>query len=247
MKKLSMVLMIVCLILVNMTLVFASSESKNISTGIPKSVLIKADSKVIRDEIPEIKAWETDLEGNTIEVTPKNMNLSSKDENIVFRPPNDGYVYLFSSYVSNTAKRNWYYENLGTFRFSNKTKEPITNVKYEQTSNRTSHWGVSSNISGEGKIGISFLGEVNVKLGAEADYSRSWTKGNIYGANFTVPKQTVYYLTNYQVGLNSNGTLLYNKYHPSGGSAGVYTESAGGTAVSKSDVSIEVTDTQPIK
>lgn len=249
MKKFSTVLMVILLISLSTTSVFANTESANMTTGIPKSVLEKADSKVTsnKDEIPEIKAWETDLSGNTIEVTPKSMQLNSKDPVSVFAPPKDGYVYLFNSYISSSAKKNWYYENLGTFRFSNQTSTPIKNVKYEQTISKTSKWSVSSNISGEAKIGNSFLGQIKAKLGAEGAYSRSWTKGNTYGASYTVPARTIYYLTNYQVGLNSNGKLLYNKYHPSGGSAGVYTESAGGTAVSKSDISIEVTASEPIR
>lgn len=246
-KRFCIVFMIVCLILVNTNLVFASTESNDLTTGVPESILKKADSKVIRHEIPEIKAWETDAEGNTIEIVPKNMKLISNETINLFSPPNDGYIYKFTKYVSQNATKNWYYENLGTFRFSNRTQTPVNNVNYTQERQRQSQWSVSGNISGSTAVKVKFLAEIKVQLGVEGSYSRTWQKNFTYGASYTVPPMTTYYLTNYQVGLNSNGYLVYDKWHPEGYIVGTYTESCGGTAVSTSDVHIELTDQEPIR
>ena len=108
-------------------------------------------------------------------------------------------------------------------------------------------WSVSASISGTSTIGNKFLAAVEVKVGAGVGREKMWNSGTTHGINYKVPAKTIYYLTNYQVGYNGGGYLLYNKYHPSGASAGVYTESAGGTAVSKNDVNIELTASEPIK
>lgn len=104
-------------------------------------------------------------------------------------------------------------------------------------------WSVGANISGEAKIGNSFLGGITTKLGGSYNKSKTWTAGKKYGGTYTVKPNTTVILTNYQVGGYSSGILTWSKYHSLGANVGMYSETANGTAVSTSDVNIELSNT----
>lgn len=54
------------------------------------------------------------------------------------------------------------------------------------------------------------------------------------------------FITNYQVGVNSRGALIYDKRTPSGAKCGEYKEITGGTVLNNTDLSIEITDLEPM-
>lgn len=237
MKKISIILSILASMAITST-IFVKAQAQEIpSQNIPKVILDEIEQKVEnnKNEIEEIKAWETDLNGNIKEVEPISHTFNSK------KPPSDGYRYVFNAYFPGSARKNWNYKNLGSFRVRN-TSSSVAKASYEQQSTTTSNWNVGANISAEATIGNSFLGGVTTKLGGSFGKSRTWTAGKKYGIAYDVKPNTTVLLTNYQVGGYSTGTLTWNKYHSSGANVGMYSETANGTAVSTSDVNIELTN-----
>ncbi|PZD96547.1 hypothetical protein DNH61_07020 [Paenibacillus sambharensis] len=230
--------------------VFALTTFSAYASEIPSHVQDMADSKVSQKQpIPEIRAWETDMNGNKREVVPlsKRSQLSQKGVSIMAPPSGDGYTYSFDSYQPNITTRDWRYKNLGTFRYVNGLSTVAT-IQYEQQNSTTGTWSVGANISGSTTIKAAFLGKISVEIGGSWDTSREWTKGTKYGASQPIPAKTTAYLTNYQVAANSKGVLVWKKYAPGGTSqVGQYTETAGGYAVSKSDINVEVTSTEPVR
>lgn len=219
--------------------------------AIPQEVIDKANEKVemSENEVEEVKAWEEDLNGNIKEVAPlsERNNDDKSGEISLFAVPKDGYKYTFDKYEKKSPKKNWYLKNMGTFRLANKVKT-VLKGQYVQEETVISNWKVSTNLSVKGKIGSSFLGGIEATLGGSFDYSKTATKGKKYGVEQKVPPKTIHYLTAYSVGGYDNGRLKYKKYSPSGSSlVGYYYENASGTAVSKTDLNIEVTDTDIIK
>ncbi|MCM3270343.1 hypothetical protein ACJ7K1_04430 [Paenibacillus elgii] len=214
-----------------------SSVYANAQEKIPSEVQELADSKVSQKQpIPEIRAWETDLNGNITEVVPLSKRISTMG------PPSDGYTYSFESYNPNYVTKDWRYQNLGTFRYQNSTSGDAS-IQYEQTYTTSGKWNVGVNISGSADIKAAFFAKLTVNLGGSWGYERQWTSGTKYGANQTVKPYTTVFLTNYQVAANSSGILTWRKYASSGSQVGVYQETAGGYAVSMNDVNIEVTST----
>jgi hypothetical protein len=227
-------------------LVFSMTMPTAFASDIPSSVQSAADAKVSQNEsIPELRAWETDLNGNIKEVVP--LSLRTKSGITIMSPPsNDGMTYVFSGYQkSATPTRDWHYKNLGIFRYVNGLNTKA-NITYEQTASNQGSWSVGLNISADAKARLAFFGEIEYSIGGKWDMSRSWTKGTKYGATQEIPPKTTAYLTNYQVAANSNGLLVWNRYTANGGSLGTYSETAGGYAISMSDVNIEVTSTEPV-
>ncbi|MDP9750676.1 hypothetical protein [Thermoanaerobacter pentosaceus] len=248
MKKIILLLMILVFTLfINAYFVYANDLSNGNDNTIPDSVLEKVKSKVEKSQfkLPEIRAWEIDKDGSKREVIPKSIK---NNNNLIstMGVPNDGYIYVFDHYDPNYASKNWHYASAGTYRLANYTNTPI-NGTYKQLNTKQIYWNVSANVSGETTVGNGFLAGIKLKTGVEVDRSQTWYAGKEYGVAFTVPPRTVYYLTNYQVGINSSGLLYWKKYSPSGTSwLGWYTETAGGTVIDKDDINIEVTDSEPM-
>lgn len=223
----------------------ASSSKKN---DIPKEVLEKVKKTEAENQfiIPETKAWEVSLDGEVTDVTP----ISEVTENpysgiSVMAVPSDGYNYSFSYYDVNSPKRNWKYKSAGTVRVAN-TRSTSVNFTYTQQENTTTSWNVSSTISGTTSVKASFLGELELTMGLTTDANKSWSKGTSYGISTSVPGNSTAYLTAYAVGINDYGKLVYKKYTKSGSLVGYYYESAGGTAISKNDANIELTNVDPL-
>ncbi|MCR8844650.1 hypothetical protein NQ117_13250 [Paenibacillus sp. SC116] len=228
------------------TLHSTAYATSTVSIELPNEVLEKV--KQAENEqvftIPEIKAWETDLDGVTREVEP--LHLSGSENSTLAPPVGNGYNYVFSHYDQSRMSKDWKYKSIGTYKISNKYSTPLQ-ASYTQTTTATSNWNVSANIAGEATIGNSFLGKIEVTAGASV--SKQWTyhSGATYGITQTIPANSVAYISAYSVGYNSGGTLVWNKYdidymtH-----LGTYKESASGTAISKNDVSVEISSTQPI-
>ncbi|MBQ6447030.1 hypothetical protein KGR20_15750 [Cytobacillus oceanisediminis] len=219
--------------------------------SIPQEVIDLANEKVeiSENEVEEIKAWEEDLNGNITEVTPlsERNNGVKSGEISLFAPPKDGYTYSFDSYVKNSPRKDWYFQNLGVFRIANKNTVKAE-AQYEQQETVTTNWKVSANLSGKGTIGKSFLAGIEATIGGSYDYSKTTTKGKKYGVKQEVPPKTTHYITAYAVGGYDNGRLRYKKYAPGGSSlVGYYYETASGTAVNKNDVNVELTRSEPIK
>lgn len=231
MKKKVITLIMLGMIL-SSTSVFAQ-ENTSIPTKIQKKV--EQNIEESKNELKEIKAWETDVNGNLIEVTPKSDTFKTR------MPPSNGYRYLFNKYYSSTNNKNYRFSQVGTYRISNGTSSAIS-ATYTQQSDVQTSWNVSSNVSAEATIGNSFIGEIKAKVGGSVDRTKTWKTGTTISTSYTVPSKTVVYLTNYQVGVYSSGTLTWSKYDAaSGANVGTYTETANGTAVSTSDVNIELT------
>ncbi|GJM80385.1 hypothetical protein HMSSN139_28810 [Paenibacillus sp. HMSSN-139] len=221
------------------SIVSANADSV-VQDDIPSEIQKLADSKVSKKlPIPEVKAWETDLNGNTKEVVPLSQRM-----NLMSPPTGDGFTYLFDGYVPSSVVRDWHYQNLGIYRYVNATGAEAS-IQYEQQETKYGKWNVSANISGKTEFKVPFLTKLEVTIGGSWGMERGWQKNVKYGAIQKVNPNTTVYLTNYQVAANASGKLQWKKYSPSGTLVGVYTESAGGYAVSLSDVNIETTLSQP--
>lgn len=208
--------------------------------NIPPHVKEKADLKVEenRDTIPNGNARFVDLEGNETEV----LSIATKS---LLRLPDDGFSYYYDSYQHTTpGYKNWYYENLGTFRATNSTDSEMQ-ISYKQSNSTTSYWSVSGEISGTAKLKVKFIGEVETSLKIAGSTSKSYYAGTEYGSSYPVPAKTAYYLTNYAVGGYGAGEAKYEVRSPSGTLLGYHYEPVGGTILSKNDVHIALTDTEP--
>ncbi|WXR61180.1 hypothetical protein WG909_12895 [Peptostreptococcaceae bacterium AGR-M142] len=134
------------------------------------------------------------------------------------------------------------YKSVGTFRFKNDTKDSVAHVQYTQQETEEVDWNVTSNIEGEAEVSAGFLGKVKAKAGVSVGRNKKWSKGRSYGTTYDVNPGNTIYLTNYQVGYNANGSIKWKRYSHGGTFLGYYSESAGGTVLSKSDLNIELTD-----
>lgn len=251
-RKLITVTLLILAIIMTSGLAHAKTiENKNATTGIPQNVLDTVNKKVQESQyaLPEVRAWEIDLQGNKTEVIPRSQrnNISTgAEDNIVYSAPNDGYLYVFDYYDASNNQRNWYFKNNGIFRFTNNTNQP-TPVTYTQESTVTTTWNVTGSVSAEYTVGNGFLAGVTAKAGISVGRDKTWYSGRSYGVSQDVPAHTVVYITNYQVGVDTYGTLYWKRYTPSGMTMiGYYTESAGGTVIDEQDLNIEISNTQPI-
>lgn len=205
--------------------------------AISESVQKQIDEQELASQfpIPELKAWETDMDGNKIEVTP----LSERTH---LRVPNDQFVYVFDHYDPNYTQINYSYKQAGTFLAENDSSSAIT-VTYKQQNSTTKEWTVGGNISGSASVKAGFLGKIEVEMGFNVINVRSWAKGVEYGVEQVIQPYTAKTLINWQVGVDTNGGLVYKKLDSASYSqVGWYTESAGGTVVSMDHVRIQVVD-----
>ncbi|MGG6309201.1 hypothetical protein [Paenibacillus macerans] len=219
----------------------ASNGIVSAQDSIPSTVQELADSKISKKiPIPEVRAWETDLNGNTKEVVPLSQRVTP------FGPPtSDGFTYTFNTYLPNAQPvYDWHYDKMGIYRYVNGTNAEAS-IQYEQQDTKSGKWNVSTNLTVSGEFKVPFFTKMSAQIGGSWGMERGWTKGIKYGATQKVNPQTTVYLTNYQVAANSNGKLQWKKYSPSGTQVGVYEETAGGYAVSLSDINIETTLTAP--
>ena len=230
----------------------SSFAANNVNNNIPKDVLQKIEQKLKENEAKEIKveAWEEDFKGNKIKVTPLSERKDFKKNTsgvVASAVPSDGYNYVPDIYVVNNPSRNWNYKQAGVFRANNASSTAVMkDVTYIQQSSVENFWNVNVSISGSGTFGNSFLGQIAYSVGGAYDKSRKYTTGTTYSTSFDVQPRTTAYLTNWTVGMYDKGTLRYKKYTTSGTLVGYYSESGGGTAVSQSDVNLELTDTDPM-
>ncbi|MGP3788441.1 hypothetical protein [Paenibacillus sp. 1A_MP2] len=204
--------------------------------GIPADIQKKIDENISQSEfkIPENRAWETDMNGNTVEVTPLSKRIQT------MAPPNDGYIYSFEKYDPNSVAKNWRYQNMGTFRVAN-TSPGNTTATYTQQSTNTATWNVTSSIKNSAQLKVGFLAGTSLEMGIQLSDAKTYSSGKTYGVSKTIPGNTTIYMTNYAVGVNTAGNLVYKKYAPGGTSqVGIYTEQVGGTVVSIPDVNIEI-------
>jgi len=216
------------------------------NTTIPKRIMKIAEEKVQADkkDIPITKAWEVDLNGNRKEVTPLNLSNKIDSEMSTLSVPVDEFTYVFEDYITNNPKTNWHYALAGVYRSHNEGPTPMQ-VSYIQQASTTKSWSVSVNISGTAEIGTTFLAKLKGTLGGELAKSESYYNGQTYGESYTVPGGETRYLANYTVGGYDNGTLVYKKYSPEGFLVGYYYESAGGTAINKAYVNLELLTSDP--
>lgn len=218
--------------------VFAQTNEGN---NIPKSVLDKVNQKVEESytPLPEVKAWEVDLNGNKTEVEPMSKRNSAK------YVPSDGYIYVFDHYNLNSCAKDWHYQTAGTCRIANKTGTDASGT-YKQSSSKTTKASVSGSITAKGEIKAGFMGEIEASIGVTGAWERTWVAGQEYGITYTIPARSTVFLTNYQVGIDANGEIVYKKISNQSGLVGYYYETAGGTVLDKDDINIEISDTQPI-
>lgn len=249
-KVLSIIALSLLLLIIGPGSSFAANNENN---NIPQDVLDKIQQKVQENaaEEIEVEAWEEDLNGNKVKVTPlserKEFNEKKSGEIEMYAVPNDGYNYVADMYLVNNPSRNWRYKSAGVFRINNTSYSiPMYDVTYVQQSAVENFWSVGATISGSGTFGNSFLGQIAYSVGGSYDKSRKYTTGTTFSTKIDVDPRTIAYLANYTVGMYDKGTLRYKKYTTSGSLVGYYSESGGGTAVSKSDINLELSDTDPM-
>lgn len=221
--------------LLSSQMVFAQASD----SVIPEDVLEKAKAKESHYQVPELKAWEIDMDGNRKEVVPLSERVTT------LAPPNDGYKYAFDRYDASRNSKDWTYKSTGTIRVNNALDKPAT-LSYTQQTTTETKWNVSSSISAKTELSLGFLAGVEASTSLQVDSTKTWTKGTTYGVGIEVSAKTTAYLTNYAVGINSNGKFIYKKYASSGSQVGIYEETAGGTVISKDDANVELTSTAPM-
>ena len=163
------------------------------------------------------------------------------------RVPSDGYVYSFDHYDPDYVKRNYYYKTVSVFRVKNELPKEVP-AEYRVEESKTIKWNVTGNVSGKTTIGNGFLAGVEASGGISVGREKTWSRGWSMVLKPVIPAKSIAYITNYQVGADTNGRLVYRKYSPSGTSwIGNYYESAGGTVINKDDINIELTETEPLR
>lgn len=220
---------------------FLVSPVTVLADNIPLSVQEKADLKVEehRNTIPNDNARFIDLKGTETET----ISLAEKS---LLKLPNDGFSYYYDSYQHTTpSSKNWYYENLGTFRATNATSSTLS-ITYRQSETTTSEWSVSGEISGTAQLKAKFIGAIETSLKISGGHSKTYYSGTEYGSSFDVPGKRIYYLTNYSVGGYGAGEAKYRVYSSIGGFLGYHYEPVGGTILSVNDVHIELTEQEPL-
>lgn len=201
---------------------------------LPKHIQDKINDRVNNDKFNENLEnydYKIDLNRNVNEV----LTLAEREK---LKVPNDGFVYSFDGYKAQRISKNWNYKTVETVRFSNNSSFPIVG-SYRQQNPVTISGYVEGQASGSDKVN-AFLREVEASLGVTAGLSRTWFKGSTNVISFTVPANSAVYVTNYAVGINSNGSWRYRKYTNAGSWLGYYYEPAGGDVISHTDTNIEL-------
>ena len=209
------------------------------NNSIPEKVVKKAYSKIYKDPIPTTRAYEKKInKWVEVPVLFKNTKLRSV-------PTGGRYSYTFSHYDPHYVKRNWHFDVVSIYRVYNNSGLNI-NTKYILEQNVIKKANVSIEISGKAKIKAAFLGAVEAKAGFKGTFEKKWSKGWSADISTKIPPHHVAYITNYQVGVNSKGALVYDKRTPTGAKCGEYKEETGGTVLSDTDINIEVTEMDPM-
>lgn len=231
----------VCTSAIGSPSVFAASEDESTEVTVnyvteQEAMELKEQSDQIGyDEDYDVSAFETDLNGNTIEVDPiGNVSLQRT-------PPKDGFTYVPSNYTQSSGSVNNRFKSLGSFTLNNSSSTAI-NATYTQQDTITANWSVNSSISGSATFKAKFIGQVEAKVASGASYSKTVSKGQKYTAGGTVgPKKSINMYA-YQKGGKSSGKLYWNKYSSSGSMLGVYSETTSGGTAPVSGVTIDVTN-----
>lgn len=217
------------------------------SDSIPLEVIEKAYSKVHRTLLPEVKVYEKN-ENNEWLLVPNESDLGIDNSEIVLKKhdPEKGFTYTFNRYEPDYVKRDWHYDVVSVYRCENGTSKNIK-AKYVLESSRTTTASVSASISATAEIKAAFLAKLEATIGFSGGYEKTWNEGWSASVEATVEPNTIAYITNYQVGVNASGAIVYDKRTPEGQVCGIRRETAGGTVISKSDINIEVTSKTPTK
>ncbi|WP_113671774.1 hypothetical protein [Vallitalea guaymasensis] len=217
------------------------------NTIIPDYVLKKVEAEIEKNkqEIPKLRAWEEDSEGNIKEVTPLSKRNNNKAFMYSYFPNEDEYAYIYDTYIAYNPNKNWKYKSAGTCKVTNEYDKPVK-ASYTQSASSLTTWEVSGSISAKGEIGVDFLAKLELELGGSYSRSKAYSKGWSYSLSATVDPWEVAYITNYVVGGYTGGQIKYHKVHKQLGTVTSYYENAGGTAVSKNDTNVVITASQPI-
>lgn len=169
-------------------------------------------------------------------------NLNNKNKTTLLRVPNDGYVYVYNSMYLGENNKKDYYRHLGDFTAYNRTSSKMY-VTYKQERTKTVTWDVASSISAKTTIGNDFLGKIEAQAGITVSRSSTTYSSTTLGSSVAcLPKKKIV-LTAYQDGVYAKAVTVYNKYHSSGGSAGVYTKTVSGTVVANNSFVIDAEET----
>mgnify|MGYP006979251110 CR=1 FL=1 len=246
------------------------SESTNGINHIPQEVLeiVEKKEKENQASLPPNKAWEVDLQGNRIEVTPlgqrsgvtftkygaqaREIRKSSFTNTQLERASeaNDyEYIYILKDFLPNHVNYNWYYKSTGTIRIENRLSTPAE-AHYTQQNTTTTNWTVSGTLEISAEAGVKFLSKISGSLSVSAARSKTWYSGTSYGVKQNIPPRTTAYITNYAVGGSSNGSLQWEKYAKVTDQTyvftGYYYESVGGTAVLPDHANVVISATEPV-
>lgn len=193
----------------------------------------------ISNDIPEMRAFEIDAEGNEVEVEP--LHLS---EAATLSVPSDGFQYIYKYFeYTGGGTRDPYFKMLGRKSQENLSyTQPLT-VKYTQESSASSEWSVSPSLELNTKAGNEFLGKLEAKVGVTLTTGHTWGSSTTVEEELVTPPRTWGALTKYNAAIQGNGALVYEKRTASGTSIiGQYKETVGGWAVAKNDTHIVQND-----
>jgi hypothetical protein len=178
----------------------------------------------------EIKAWETDFNGNVKVVKPINKALNDDDKPSLCTP-SDGYIYQYDHYDLNYTKTDKKHFYVSSVSIENRTGSSVT-LKYVQQQSKTTKWDISVNLEGETSAGNEFLAKIKVKAGIDVTKESVSYASTTVEFTATVRSQYEGIIEKYKGGINGSGAMAYRKYSPSGTSwIGMYYETAGGWAV----------------
>ncbi|TCT17558.1 hypothetical protein EDD68_1286 [Melghiribacillus thermohalophilus] len=233
--------------------VVSAEEDSSISNNdIPEYVLEKVREKVeeVTYEPKKTGTYKVLPNGEEVKVPdiPDHLKIMKRDDGSFSTQsvPDDGYVYVYDHYDWDATQKDWYFESTGTIRYTNNLNT-TAEVYYEQQTTKEVDWDVGVDIGGSTSIGNDFLGSIEVNANLSVNRSKNFLEGRKYGAKVSIPGNTVAYITNYAVGANTDGAIVYRKYSPSGTSwLGMYKDYQGGTAVIETDAHVEITDSEPI-
>lgn len=221
-KFISLTLLFVILMFVSIS--YADDHGMTFSTDPDREELERQKQY----KLEPIKAWEEDLNGNIVEVTPKNVNGS------IMSVPNDGFLYIYDDYILDyhtSDDKRFFVSRIVVENYAYDTFAPIT---YKQQSTVVTEWSVSSNLQLEVEAGNDFLGKIKASTGVDVGSSHTSSKSeDIEFGPMQVPPRTKGTIIKYRGGYYGNGALRYRKYSPSGLSwLGYYYETGNGWSVS---------------
>ncbi|MFD0674611.1 hypothetical protein [Cohnella sp. GCM10027633] len=224
MKKSLFVVSLLALLTIDTPIYASANEPVQNYSDQPDSFEIERQKKY---ELPAINAWEMSSSGEKIQVQPRNYDGPQS------RVPNDGFSYVFDSYVQSSTQYDQKRFFIGKVWIENTNSAGTTpiSLKYTQQTSKTTNWEVSANINATAEFKVAFLAKLNASLSLSGKYVVTDNSSTTVEQSAQVPGRTYYEINKYRAGGYGAGQAAYRKYSPGGGSLiGMYYEGASGWA-----------------